>query len=300
MQIERNELEERFYQATLGTPFLVQSNNETFRITIEKDKTPQNPRLAKHDSHLLLWHKTLPLGDKNEFPTMEAAFHSLQTPETAPLPWYASWDNMTVLEKIAHLCTRNTLVLLPVYASGCDSLVLEGTRSSWDSSILGFIYEERKMEKGKDFDWNWKQSATKRLQDEIDQYSAFITGKMLSLRIDRWHGRSYDKEFLIQNSPMTVYINNFRSAVHSGMILHHTLNGTEVLCAVSGGYDPLPLEDYKKTWVAYKEYADSINDIPERQIMDDTCFRHVTERHNIIDCIEKSMSDMLDFTLMNI
>lgn len=294
MDITRDDLVHRLTHAKLGIPFLIQMNDQTYRIKVFKNTCPDNPRKAtNHNSHLLLWHPTLVLGDSNRHDTLEDALNELAASHIRNLKWYERWDSMSVYEKFSRLSDCEYVVILPIYSGGYNNIVLETERSSWDSSLRGFIFEEapNNILPGTD----WKGTTALRLLKEVDTYNGYINGHVYTLCIERWTGRAYEKPSLVYNNGLSVFVQEVRGARYWGRVVScKPGDDPDTGYVTSGSLNSPPFSEYGTSWKAYANPSAVSLDEPIHQLTDDSCFRLVQMSSDYFGSIKNNVEKMVN------
>lgn len=176
--------------------YYYQENGKLYRIRIERDDTPWNPR-TDQDSNIgtmnLYWNR-YSLGDNEGKGNADEVLNEIVR-DNVPKEKYDE-------EKLEYEMSRNEkmmllqyhIVLLPCFiyehgmlAISCDNSYPFNDR--WDAGMAGYIYttKEKCAEQWGGVDDDWKQRARKELVDEVKLYNQYLQGDCYGYWIDEYN-----------------------------------------------------------------------------------------------------------------
>ena len=163
-----------------GDKFAITSTDgRKFRLVIEQDQFPEDPRSWDNLGTMLCCHRDYQLGDCNSNRETEEQLAEIcrkygKSDEEI--------DEMTFAEEVQFILDQDDVCGLPLYITDHSGISMQTYRfDAWDSSFVGLIFVEKdfylaqmclKDEKG------WKEKAKETLKSEIEIYSDFLEGNV--------------------------------------------------------------------------------------------------------------------------
>lgn len=209
---------------------------KTYRLKIEQDSDPMNPRTEWDNvATMVCWHSRYSLGDKHDYDTPERAIKLLlheydKTTEEELDEWYeAEYDRRNIAsgskshdELIAEYqgklwaAFEQHYVSRPLYLYDHSGITISTGRFScpWDTSRVGFIYLAKvkaKQEYGHpEFKAEgWTEAMHKKtvemLENEVETYDQYLTGEVYGFVLEshEWPFEIPDQEVDIEDDDLT-------------------------------------------------------------------------------------------------
>ena len=155
------------------------TDGRKFRLVIEQDQFPEDPRSWDNLGTMLCCHRDYQLGDCNSNRETEEQLAEIcrkygKSDEEI--------DEMTFAEEVQFILDQDNVCGLPLYITDHSGISMQTYRfDAWDSSFVGLIFVE------KDFylaqmclkdEKDWKAKAKETLKSEVKTYSDFLEGNV--------------------------------------------------------------------------------------------------------------------------
>ncbi len=171
----------------LDIPFMDTTTFGDYKITVEHDDTPVDPRDWDNIGTIVCWHRNYAIGDKHDFENPHNMFHELSGLYPMMLTDGLTSEQLARCEAKA----RDTHIILPVYLYDHSGITINTTGFSdgWDSGQVGFVYVSHDRLRD---DHNWKKITSKRAKQaaewlvaEIETYDNFLIGNVYGFTIEK-------------------------------------------------------------------------------------------------------------------
>ena len=137
-----------------------------YRICINYDEYPENPRIWDNLGKMVCFHRRYNLGDKNH------GYSSNQ---------FESWGELenTIREN------ENVHTILPLYLydHGGITISTNSFNDSWDSGKIGYIFVTNRMVKENGLDIENKELIQRILEGEVETYDKYLRGDIYTYSV---------------------------------------------------------------------------------------------------------------------
>jgi len=149
-----------------------------YKIRIEQDNDPQNPREDGGMGIMICFHSRYTLGDNHSYTAGEDFILTLAEEVGISAK---KRENLSVRELVEEISKK--LVILPLYLYDHSGISMKcyrhGYHQQWDCGQVGFIYTTSKQVK----EWTGKKLSKKaieeRLISEVETYNKYLTGDVV-------------------------------------------------------------------------------------------------------------------------
>ena len=172
---------------------IFENENDQYRLRIEQDEYPDNPREWDNLSTMVCWHRRYGLGDKHNYKTPEDFYFSLAEELVGDTD---KVNEMSSEEIEALVLTSKELVIMPLYLLDHSGLTISTScimfsavdSAGWDWGQVGWAYitmDKMREEFGDISDEELREQAEEIIEDEVEIYNDYLNGNVYSFILER-------------------------------------------------------------------------------------------------------------------
>lgn len=154
----------------------IEINGSTYKVEVVYDQDPDSPRDWSPIGRMICSHKRYKLGDDVDRTGMDLIRTFSQ---------YDGWDE--VENHIYDVLNAKVVLPLYLYDHSGISISTKPFSCSWDSGQIGFIYcttaDILQFTLSKEWDDSLVETATRRLESEVQIYNQYLNGEVYGYRI---------------------------------------------------------------------------------------------------------------------
>lgn len=165
-----------------------ENENDRYRLRIEQDEYPDNPREWHHLSTMVCWHRRYSLGDEHNYKTPDDFYFSLAEELVGDTDKVKEMSNEQIKTLVL---TSKELVIMPLYLYDHGGLAISTSNrtfsaidsAGWDWGQVGWVYitMDRMREEFKGLsDEELREQAEEIIESEVEIYNDYLSGNVYS------------------------------------------------------------------------------------------------------------------------